>query len=190
MSMTVPLFSEYDNNVLSQQRLQAGSHLPVLAPRPSELPLAGQHPFSTTRTDTQGEGQIAYTSPFHYPPINMAAHLPLSAEASVGPGPGQWPTRLASEEQTGVTLPTLGEDDFDRGFEANLTSPPQDSDLSDSRSNPWKFSAVQSMTPREASYSTAHDSGYGEQGPTSQSEVWCHFLGLHIDSCNFMLIFG
>lgn len=175
MSMTVPLFSEYDNNVLSQQRLQTGSHLPVLAPRPSEPSLAGQIPFSTARVAPQGEGQIANTTPFHYPPINMTSHLPLSAESSVAPGPGRWPTALSSHEQTGVSPSTVGEDDFDRGFEANLTSPTQNYDLSDSRSVPWTFSPVQCMTPREAAYSTAHASVPGEQDPSSQSEVWCHF---------------
>lgn len=170
MSMTMPLFSEYDDNMLSQQSLAAGSHLPVLAPRPSDPSTAGQNPYSTASVSPHGEAQVANTAPFHYPPINMHANLPWAAETVSRPGPGSLPTGLASHESGGLPS-ALDKSDLDGSPEANLSSLPQNFNLPHSRSVPWQIPPTQHMTSQGAAYNTPYASDPRGQDPFSQQEV-------------------
>lgn len=169
MPMTVPLFSEYDNNFLSQQGLQAGSHLPVLAPRPSDLSTPGQTTFPTASATPYGETQAASTVPFHYPPVSARASLPPTSETVVGPPPGAPSPGMASQGNSGQLRPAPVENDG--SFGPNFHSPSETYNLSNFPSVHWKRESIQSFASQGGTYNTGHDSILQEQHLPSQTEV-------------------
>lgn len=158
MTATVPFFGGYGNSI-PPQGLPAGSRLPILAPRPSDLSPVGPTTFSTV-SDPEREDQVENTAPFHYPPVNIHAPLPLSSETVVGTGQEVLPDEPAYHS---TTLDTAVR-------ETSLHSSSQSYNSTNNQTVHGKVPHAQ-VTPQEATYSTKHASALPEQTQSFRPEV-------------------
>lgn len=157
MTATVPFFGGYGNEI-PQQGLPAGSRLPILAPRPSDLSPMGQNPFSTV-SDPHRENQVENTAPFYYPPVNMREPLSLPSETAVGTGQEVLPDGPVYHSTTDQT--------------ARETALPSSSQSYNSTNNQVVHREVPhaQVNPQEANYSKKYSSASRGQAQSSRAEV-------------------
>lgn len=153
MTATVPFFGGYGQEI-PQQGLPAGSRLPILAPRPSDLSPMGQNPFSTV-SGSHRENQVENTAPFYYPPVNMRA-----PETVVGTGQEVLPDGPAYHSTT------LDQTSRESAFHSSSQSYNSTNHQTVHREVPHA-----QVTAQEATYNTKYSSALQGQAQSSTAEV-------------------